>query len=82
MNWKRERSGQTTEGEDGRIYYMILSKRNGKFYVKAYREGGTERRLPFQDFDSEEEAMAWVERSEAQWAARKAQRATEEPIRF
>lgn len=82
MDWKRERSGQTTTGEDGRIYWMILAKRNGKFYVEAYQEGGAERRLPFQDFDSEEAAMAWVERSEEKWVARKARVAAEKPIRF
>lgn len=82
MDWKRERSGQTTEGEDGRIYYMILTARSGKFYVKAYQEGGAERRLSFRDFDSEQEAMAWVERSEEKWVTRKARVAAEKPIRF
>ena len=82
MNWKRERSGPTAEGEDGRIYYMVLPRKGGKFYVRAYQEGGAERRLPYQDFSSEEEAMVWVERCEAQWTERKARRAAEEPIRF
>ena len=82
MDWRQERSGMTAEGEDSRVYYMILSKKNGKFYVNAYLEGGAERRLPFQDFASEQEAMDWVEESEAKWAARKARVAAEEPIRF
>ena len=82
MDWKRLRSGMTTEGEDGRIYYMILSKRNGKFYVRAYQEGGAERQLPFQDFDSEREAMDWVEQCEVKWEVRKARIAKEKPIRF
>lgn len=81
MEWKRQRSGMTAEGENG-IYFMILPKRNGRFFIKAYLAGGAERRLPFQDFEGEKEAMAWVEKYEAQQAALRAKYAAEEPIRF
>jgi len=82
MDWKRERSGMAAEGEESEIYYMILPKRNGKFYVKAYLAGGAEWRLPFQDFASEQEAIDWVEVYEIKLAEQKARRAAEEPISF
>lgn len=45
--------------------YHIVPKHNGKFFIKAYRPGGAEARLPFKDFNSKAEAEEWITGEEA-----------------
>jgi len=83
MNWKKQRRGNYySTSEDGQIGYEIYINRRGRFYIKGYLAGGAEHRLPFQDFDTAEAAIAWVEQHEQERAERKARYAQEEPIRF
>jgi len=82
MNWKERRGKFEAESEDGQIAYMILPKKNGRYFIKAYLGGGAEHGLPFQDFDSPEAAQAWVENYERERVEKAARYAKEEPIRF
>lgn len=45
--------------------YVIRQKKNGKFFVRAYRSGGQEVRLPFKEFENLEAAAAFAEKQEA-----------------
>lgn len=61
INWKQNRKGNWNSGllESGRDY-SIVQKRSGKWFVEAYRVGGAQARLPWKEFETAEDAMAWV----------------------
>lgn len=82
MNWKKYRRTIETESDDGQIDYIIATTRKGRYYIKAYLPGGQEHRLPFQNFETAEEAQKWVEDYEAKRTEQKARYADEKPIRF
>ena len=82
MNWKERRGKWQATSEDEQIDYVILPKKNGHYFIKAYLDGGAEHRPPFQDFISPEAAKAWVEAYEQERAEKAAHYAKEEPIRF
>jgi len=82
MNWKERRGKWQSTSEDGQIDYVIIPKKNGRYFVKAYLGGGAEHRLPFQDFASPDAAKAWVADYERERAEKAARYAKEEPIRF
>ena len=83
MNWKKLRRGKYSgDSEDGQVGYMIMSKRTGRFFIKAYLVGGREHQLPFQDFPDAQAAIDWVEQYERERAERNARYAQEKPIRL
>lgn len=73
MNWKKLRRGKFSgDSEDGQVSYMVMPKRNGQYFIKAYLVGGAEHRLPFQSFETAQAAMDWVEQYEQERAERNA----------
>jgi len=67
---------------DDEISYTIGKTRRGKIYIEASLPGGAEHRLPYQSFDTVEQAQKWVEAYEAKRAKQRARYAREKPIRF
>jgi hypothetical protein len=70
MEWwysKKTRVGsivaETKELAPSGLGYMVIKGRNG-FWVEAHRVGGAKARLPYQRFDTVEDAVAWVEARE------------------
>jgi len=61
MDWKERRGKWQSTSEDSQIDYVIIPKKNSRYFIKAYLGGGAEHRLPFQDFASPEAAKAWWE---------------------
>lgn len=83
MEWKETRRKEHhARSDDEQIGYIVAPKRNGKYYIKAYLSGGTEHRLPYQDFDTADEAKTWVEEYERKRAERNAQYADEKPLKW
>ena len=83
MNWKESRRGKFySESDDGEMSYEISPKRNGNFFISAYRPGGAKARLPYQDFETAQTAIVWVEQHEQERVDRNARYAQEKPIRF
>lgn len=70
------------ESKDGQIGYSIMRKRNGRYYIKAYLISGAEHRLPFQNFESAEDAKSWIAEYERKRAEREARYAKEELLVF
>ena len=54
---------KTIDDTPSGLGYMII-KGGGKFWVEAYRAGGAKARLPWNQFDELEQAIAWVEARE------------------
>jgi hypothetical protein len=68
MEWwfSRRSTGVVAETIDtpSGLGYMIIKGKGGKFWVEAHRVGGAKVRLPWQQFDTIEQAVAWVEARE------------------
>jgi hypothetical protein len=82
MKWKERRGNWRATSGDEQIDYVIILKKNGRYFIKAYLGGGAEHRLPFQDFASPEAAQAWVADYERERAEKNARYRNEKPIRF
>lgn len=58
--WNQRRdsveSADYDSGDIDTLGFSILNKRNGKFFIKAYRVGGGEERLQYAEFDTVEDA--------------------------
>lgn len=81
MNWNQRRNRHDARSTDGQIDWLVLPKKSGKYFIKAYLIGGAEHRLPFQEFETAQEAMDWAEEYD-QRRYEKAAEYAEEPIRF
>jgi len=67
MDWRKWRRGEYhSRGRD--LGYVIVPKKNGKYFVEARQAGGAKHQMPFQDFESPEAAMEWVDAHERELA--------------
>lgn len=83
MKWKQYRRSWEAESDDGgEIGYVVSRKRNGKFFIKGYRPGGAEIRLPYQDYETPEEAMEAGESNERKRAEYRHRHEGASKIRF
>lgn len=82
MNWHVRQNKYDARSTDGQIDWLVLPKKNGKYFVKAYLGGGAEHRLPFQEFETAEKAMDWAEAYDEKRYAANARYAKEESIKF
>ena len=78
MNWKETRRGKFWS-QSNDLDWEISPKRNGKWFANAHRPGGAEHRLPYQDFETAQGAIAWVEQYEQERAERNSKR---DPVQF
>jgi hypothetical protein len=76
VDWKERRGKFYAEG--AQLDWHIMPKRNDKFFVQAFMAGGAKVPLPYKDFETVDDAMAWVEKREED--ARKP--ASEPPIKL
>lgn len=66
--WRQHRAGLWAENNDDGdlepLGWAVFPKKNGKFFVEAYGGGGSKVRLPFQEFDTQEQARQYCGRYE------------------
>lgn len=62
--WKERRNSvnsfQVPNADIQPYNWSIIAKRNGKHFVKAHGNGGAEMRLPYQEFETVEDAKKWA----------------------
>lgn len=82
MNWKEWRGRFDARSTDNQIDWLVMPKKNGKYYIKAFLGGGASHRLPFQEFETAQEAKGWAEEYDQRRYEKAAEYAKEEPIRL
>ena len=65
MEWQDRKRYSRATSKDGQIDFYIYKNKQGRFYAEGHLAGGAKHQMPFENFETLEEAKAFVEELEA-----------------